>query len=82
MARLSKTRLQTWAKTLLDDEECLNEVRDRFQLRMLDIFRAANREKRDEINSIMDNEKLFFEELHAIVAEIGEVNVVDESDAE
>lgn len=70
MARVNKTRLQVWAKTLIEDTECLNEVRDRFQLRLLEMFRGADKDKRDEINHIMDNEQMFFEELQAICDEI------------
>lgn len=75
MARQVNARLQVWAKTLMDDTECLEEVRTRFQLRMLDKFRAANKDVREEINHIIDNEQLFFEELAAICDEIqGNIN--------
>jgi hypothetical protein len=78
MSRVNNTRLQNWAKALLDDEACVQEVRDRFQLKMLDRFRTSNKEVRDEINHIMDNEQAFFEELNAICDEIGEVNEVED----
>ncbi len=74
MPRVTNARLQNWAATLMGDDECLQEVRDRFQLKMLDLFRAADAAKREEINHIMDNEKLFFEELAAICDEVGTVN--------
>ena len=62
----------------MDDEACVQEVRDRFQLKMLDRFRASTKEVRDEINHIMDNEQAFFEELAAICDEIREVNQSEE----
>ena len=70
MARVNQTRLENWASSLINDTDCMNEVRDRFQLRMLERFRSAEKDKRDEINYIMDNEAAFFEELQAICDEI------------
>ena len=78
MARVSQTRLANWASALIDDEECMQEVRDRFQLKMLDRFRAANKDVRDEINYIMDNEQAFFEELQSICDDIRNVNQPEE----
>jgi hypothetical protein len=72
--RVGNTRLQNWAKALIEDEVCMQEVRNRFQLRMLSRFRASTHEVRDEINHIMDNEQAFFEELTAICDEILDVN--------
>ena len=74
MNRANNTRLVNWAKTLIEDTECIEEVRNRFQLKMLDRFRAAPHDVRDEINHIMDNEQAFFEELQAICDEIINVN--------
>ena len=74
MGRVSDAQLQTWAKNLMADQECLQEVRDRFQMRMLAKFRKAAPAERELINAIMDNEVLFFDELKAIVAKAETVN--------
>lgn len=74
MGRVTDTRLQNWASALMENEECLAEVRDRFQLRMLDRFRGAPAAEREEINHIMDNEQAFFEELQSICDEIRNIN--------
>jgi hypothetical protein len=78
MAKATMTQLQNWCKTLVDDEACMEEVRRRFQLRMLEKFRMADKEKREAINAIMDNEVMFFDELKMIAAEVGDINAGDE----
>lgn len=80
MSRVSQTRLENWASSLINDEACLQEVRDRFQLKMLDRFRSSPAAMREEINHIMDNEAAFFEELQAICDEIRPVNQSEEEE--
>lgn len=81
MGRVSDAQLQTWAQNLMADGECLQEVRDRFQMRMLAKFRKANPAEREMINAIMDNEVMFFDELKAIVAAAETVNEEPDDDS-
>ena len=77
---LSPAALESFAASILNNEEALLEVRDRFQMKMLQKFRMAPPAEREQINAIMDNEKMFFDELKAILGAAEVVNdTVEES---
>ena len=72
--RVDKQTFDNWASQLVGMEACMEELKFRFQLRMLEKFRSASPEEREQINAIMDNYDLFMEEL-LIVAGNTEKNI-------
>lgn len=77
---VSNQRLIEIGKYLFADPEAIEEIRTRFQLRMLKRFRGADKQKRRMINAIMDNEQAFWEEMKIILGQEEQTNIEGEED--
>jgi hypothetical protein len=74
---VSETQLQNIAGLILNNDEAVEEIRNRYRLRMFDRFRTATPAQREIINAMMDNEQAFWEEFYSLLASIGTVNEED-----
>ena len=77
---VSEAQLQNIADLILNNKEAIEEIRNRYRLRMFDRFRTASPAQREIINAIMDNEQAFWEEMYALLSSTGAVNEGDDKD--
>ena len=69
MTRPTEQRLIEFSKTILRDEEVMNEVMNRVQQDLFKRFLTSSNEERLEISSIMNSGTLFIGQLYKIVNE-------------
>ena len=77
---VSQAQLANLAQLILNNEEAVEEVRNRYRLRMFDRFRQASPAQREIINAIMDNEQAFWEEFRSLLVSEDVVNEEEEVD--
>lgn len=77
----NKAQIESLAKLIMGHDG-LDGLRELVQKRQFDSFRISNPEQREVINSIMDNETLFFGEVKKIADGIEAEKAVNQDDDE